>query len=617
VIFTLVVAFLALSAVRLQPSSVTTYVIRCLALLVGLLMVALAVGSRAEAMRRSTRPGRVPEVSEDYLEEIHARAAGMPLTAAQARVLALSLVKPFAVRDRVTESYTAEGRTLSHRVAIDFRVAPGYLRDGPSGEEEPPDGRYYLALLIPPKGELHDDFRIYAADGTPMPSVSYRRQLALVDGVLGTLLTHACHAAGEHADGGPPAATGLPEEVRRLQRRALALILRPGIPDRADPETERTIAELRAVADGDPLAQLAANLVETLVGQYGILVAVPLSPEGSVSLSYESRITPSDARQTGSGPADRVKRAIRRLLGARPVVVRVGIEKVWTCRSYHLQVTGPPGFYLGRQVMVPDPDAWFEAYGEWLAERRKEAGEGAVRRDRSAAPHYRFRRRLGQRYGHFYARDFPPPVPVPVSGTGSLPAPDTAGEPPALPAPEVRFSFYEVPPGSDFRASVAAIGAFLIIWLVGYVVSVRPGGAGHGAGAALGGDTAALLLALPGLMAVWVCLEHRAGRLMSRSLAALVSLFGTASLAMAAVGLLLLRNAGVGARSLGRGIPGDHALLGVDIISWAVVVVIALVNALMITYRWIVRSRIYDVLSARAPSGTAEAEERYSSSIPV
>ena len=44
------------------------------------------------------------------------------------------------------------------------------------------------------------------------------------------------------------------------------------------------------------------------------------------------------------------------------------------------------------------------------------------------------------------------------------------GKDEAEPVPTVTFQFYERPPGSVFRASVAAVSCVLLVWLVGYLV---------------------------------------------------------------------------------------------------------------------------------------------------
>src|SRR5260370_10955851 len=247
---------------------------------------------------------------------------------------------------------------------------------------------------------------------------------------------------------------------------------------------------------------------------------------------------------------DLVKRGrawLRILLGARPISVTVSLDNAWTCQSYHVRVDAPEGLYLANQVLIAS-----KKYLGLTEEKYKAKGA-------PTSAHYRFRRRLGQSYAHFYGRFFPSPLP---------------GER----RPKLRLEFYEVPPGSVFRAAVASAACLILVWVVGFVISrtTDPGS-----------DVPAWLLVFPGVAASWLGFDAPTGRLFEGTLASRLSLVATTVISVSASGLFVLNRSGLTLfdGSLPTDTPlfslrmcGEFSVLGITKWAWAILAILALFN---------------------------------------
>jgi hypothetical protein len=164
------------------------------------------------------------------------------------------------------------------------------------------------------------------------------------------------------------------------------------------------------------------------------------------------------------------------------------------------------------------------------------------------------------------------------------------------------LSFNEVPPGSVSGAALAAIASTVLIWIIGY-------GLTHDHGGILDTDAPALLLAFPGVAASWLGFD-KVTRLFEGTLTARLSLACTASASLLATGLYLIRNNASGAAY------GDAAahhgrlqigVLGITLWPWAVLTVVALVNASYLSYRWGINSWRFRHLADREdPAGMVD-----------
>jgi len=175
VVFGTICVVLLVSVVDTQWLGIWGGFIRALAVALDVLLVSLAVARRLTATRNSSRTTTVAGLSGDTVSEIQRLAAIRQLTVEQARLLALSIVKPDAVRDRVVENYETNHRTLQRKVTTDFKINSRQYSNG-----RPLRAKQYLALCVSAKGDLHDSFRVHTADGLSLTTLSHRDCLVLV-----------------------------------------------------------------------------------------------------------------------------------------------------------------------------------------------------------------------------------------------------------------------------------------------------------------------------------------------------------------------------------------------------------------------------------------------------
>lgn len=547
------------------------YVIRASAAISGVVLLLLAVDRRVKFSFQKPEGSNVSdsqrEFSGEAISAMRRAAADRDISADQARLFAMSIVTPASVRERLVETYEAKHSTLHQRSSLDLKVSSTIFKDSDS-----PKGHQYLPLLIPEKGELLDGLHVYDGEDRPIRTLPYREYLALMAAVLHTLVVAA------QGDSAKPTET----DVLLAERELLELIIRPSSAlDTRDYERARScLGDLARLSADQDLVVLLTSLVWTVITHYVVVACVELPDDGVARIDYEQVVLPS--RVGRARRPLRVKRAFQSILGARPMFVSIPLSYAWTCESYHLQVKGPEGLYLAHQAVVlgnaKTPVASAVRTGPATSEQPQEP-------DDKPRKYLTFQRRLGQAYGHFYARSFPQSA---LDGRRK---------------PEARFTFYETPPGTAFQATVAAISSFLLIWLIGYVVTKAPPAAGDDI---LGSDAPVLLLAFPGVAASWVGFETQPG-LLSRSLSAVLSLIGTAAFSIAASALFMLRHGDVWADRLDKHFYQGFTLLGVDNACWGVLIALSLLNALMIGYRYIVRSRLYDRLASRPAIGVEDS----------
>ncbi|MGH3694904.1 MAG: hypothetical protein ACRDRX_13115 [Pseudonocardiaceae bacterium] len=430
------------------------------------------------------------------------RRAGSSLFAmdkAALKIFALAVAKPTEVRQRVVDTYVPERRTVHQRVSIECQIPKDYLLEHEhlvTGEKQrgsPPV--IYFPLLMPRKGKLQDEFNVFNGDGSAVSVLAYREYLQLVACTVRALLL---------ASFGKERYSELPKEVRDAERNCLLEIMKrrdPGarVPS-LQPESDLdrlSTANLSDVVDGATF-EIVRSFVRKLTNNYGIVAIVRPESNGRFLVKYEQILIPNmKLSKPASGLPGKSVGWLRVALGARPVDLTIGIENACTCQSYHLRVAGTDGLYLMRQVPLD--------YAKTIA---------TTARGAPTLPHLRFRRRLGQPHGHFYARYFP----------------ESQGDE----QPRIRFKFGEIPPGSLLRAAIAAAASLVLVWLVGVVNSDW---------ADPGTDAPAFLLAFPAIAATWLGFESLSRRLLEGTLRARFSLMVTAGQSIAATGLFMAHKA--------------------------------------------------------------------------
>jgi hypothetical protein len=505
-----------------------------------------------------------PAVSEEDAYALQRQAGLNTVSPRAAQIFTVSVITPLELRQRIVERYETGQHTLRQTVSLELRVPLNRFRTEAEGQGPPP--LLPITVAMPLKGDLHDGFELLDADGRHVPDLAYPEGLRLAAGTLRMLLMRAYDITDKTSG-------SLCQQAEQAEHLALMEIVRRGRGNAAQVEARaRALEDLAANLDGPPVLfpealRTAAALVRRLATHYAIVALTPVPADGQLILRYQRTLVPKlGPSADGVGPTT-WKKKLRLLLGARPAYVGVGLENAWTCQSYHLEVHGPDGLYLSRQKFRPSSEDYFH-------NRTRHPGR---------PPYCRFQHRLGQPYGHFYARFFPTP---PRSEDGSQQT------------PEAQFTFHELPPGSDFSATVNALSAFFLITLIGFVLSHRS--------LDFGSDAPVLLLAFPGVAASWLGFDLPSGRLLDGSLSARLSLIVTAAVSLMASGLYIICRSNVKPWLFDYSLPPHIALLGIRNAWWAALALVASCNAILITQRWIVRSWRYGYLSTRSSFSRSE-----------
>jgi hypothetical protein len=559
----LVILFLAVLVCALNAPLiyVSNWRLRFLAGLAALTVLLYSIYRRwITAKGRTQYPEQLP-LAEGTAKELQARinTAGRHEAFKQrARLFARGILYPEQLRQRVVEEYEPDRRTIRQKVTVDFQLSRLYM---PPNQDE----KLLVPLLVPKKGDLHDDLEVFDSTGRLVSTYSYREYLLVAATAIRFLLASELELAGKQYSFSPGSFELDVEEG------ALKLITRRKSEKPVEEEQEEFANRMRNLTGIDGKGTLFFDLVKKLSTHYCIIAVMDTPIDGRFSVSYCRTIIPTQIpiRLQGRQSIARVKNALRMVLGARPVFVQVEIENAWTCNSYHLHVKGPEGLYLAHQKI--------ETYDKSYFSQGVLKGEDSFRPN----PYFRFRRRLGQRYAHFYTRFFP----TPRQENGRI--------------PDVTFTFYETPPGSDFQATIAAVSSFLLIWLVGITVAYS------GTKLEIGSDAPVLLLAFPGAAASWIGFDGPA-RLLAGSLSARFSLIATAFLSIAASALYMLDKVSAYPGVLQKHMPWNISLMGIQTYWWSLLSLGAFANAAFIFYKWLVRSIAYGHLTSRPPDGAGK-----------
>jgi hypothetical protein len=303
--------------------------------------------------------------------------------------------------------------------------------------------------------------------------------------------------------------------------------------------------------------QWAIGFVRMLSSHYAIVAPVEFDSHGRGFIKYEQNIIPD----LTLSKFDRLKV----VLGARPIDLSLSLRAASTCQSFHLRVNGGDGIYVGEQQLV---DASLTL---------SQMGVGAT-----VPPHYRFRRRLGQAYAHFYCRVFPEPAKVRLAG-----GVDERAE-----EPQVRLKYFETPPGSLLRAAVSAVACLFLVWLVGVVSSRNPDP---------GTDAPAFLLSLPALVAAWLGFDSPGRRLLEGTMAARSSLLVTVMTSIVASGVFMGHKA-LDAEAGYRWFKLPTSIFWISDVSWLIINLVALLNVVLVIYLYVKRTAYYTYLISR-PQG--------------
>jgi hypothetical protein len=487
------------------------------------LSVALVKGPRRNPARH---------VSSDELEAFQKRlataAAKREFSAEQLGLFASSILHPAACRRRLTDHFTPGRRVLERQVLIEFDMDSA-LDPYPSPEEPatraPAEQRLdserepkYVAIMLPRKGDLHDNARVTDADGRALPALSYQEYRLLMALTLRGLLSAAFNRR-------------LTAEARRVESKYLQLLLQYGVAE-ATVTTPERVAEVKAtlteLAQGLPdqrarCLTALSSLIDIIATHYAVVVALPADTPPRFFVSCTFTEIPSLKDQG-------LRAACRILLGARPISLQVSAANAATCQSYHLEISAPDEVYVG----------------DFSAPFQETPADNQISPD-SKVSYHRIRGRRGQNYFHLYSR---------------------VGQAPDLERLKLQVKFFEVPPGSIGRAAIAAIACLLTCLSVA-AATANPTND-------IDGNVAAFLLAIPGIAAVWMGFEVSQPRLLEGTLAARVSLIVTFAMSVASGVLLLFEKV----NTVTAGAEGEVLVASQPPhILWLIIAAVAAVNA--------------------------------------
>lgn len=476
------------------------------------------------------------------------------------------MTDPARYRTRVSETVDLAERQITQQVSIELSIPHAAL-----------SAKYlYLPILMPLKGELLDNFRLYNSSGTSLPNLSYVETTHLIAAGLRFLLA---------ADKTASAETVAVDEIVLLGPVARRGVIKP---TEADKEIEERLNALKIDISDVTYARLLTYL-SALSASYPIVVVLPPSSSiaGRILVKYERSIIPVSERKGLEGK-------LRLALGIRPHQVAIPVNLAFTSASYHLRLNGPADKFVIRQYLCCKHCGQLVRrnwQGRVSSDPPSNAGcQHSDRPDTMAArsSHFRLRQRRGQSYVHLYMR-------------GYAERQDRLGD------FELLARFKEVPPGSLANAAATALLTTLLIGVTGYICT-------HNSGNSYS-DLPALILALPIAAASWLGISEDGGKLVGSSLLARVSLIMSTILAIFSI-VTYLALAPIYGKSNASSKPTrimddvfgmkDFAVLDTYNWLWILLTGLALLALAYVSFRFSVRLTYYNYLRRKSDVGMTE-----------
>jgi hypothetical protein len=492
----------------------------------------------------------------EYLYRIQADAAQhLEETFTKAAVVTfISLItSPTRHRSRVIESIGLEERVARQRVSIEFS-----LPEIPDTKE----GSRYVPLFSPSKGQLVDNLKITDTAGKPLTNLSFSESTQLVAAGLRLLMLEAARSTRLRA--GQSAANGnsLNVKARALELILLEQLTRRGgtSPSEAQRHTNDALVKYKSLVTDEGAEELR-RYVEALSVTYPIIAVVPEAGagDGRVMLRYERTLIPAALNKHGLG-------WMRVILGLRPNRLITPANLVVTAGSFHMYLVGPPSMYVLEQefrcrhcrARVSRHWKYKEPTADSLCSH--DFSNGAEVAQFAEDVHYRVAPRRGQNFVHIYTRGF---------GNGKLQFRDV----------ELFAEFKETPPGSRASAVVTAIVSTFLIAIMGRLAS-------HGSPSS--GALPGLVLALPAAAATWFGFSTDSKSLVGSSMLSRVSQIATAVVSALAIAVYFTSHHGRIWVGLG--------IVGVTEPFWAMILLVSAFNLAYISYRFVLKVRIYNGL---------------------
>ncbi len=240
------------------------------------------------------------------------------------------------------------------------------------------------------------------------------------------------------------------------------------------------------------------------------------------------------------------------------------VDLALTAGSYHLRINGPTEKYVVEQILR------CTRCRMRLSANPAASGGAACKHtphhDKSEDSHFHLRGRFGQSFTHLYMRGF-------------------ANQGHKGNRYEILVRFNETPPGSRASAAVTSLAALTFIWVIGHLLSNHE--------TVSNSDLPALLLALPAIAASWFGLASNNEALVGSSLHARLSLIFTGILSIASVVVYLFQSAATSGSEDFAHSRFHLTLAGVNDIPWDVLLMLAFIGLLYISWHLLARVRNY------------------------
>lgn len=456
------------------------------------------------------------------------------------------ITEPSDYRSRVVETIDLDGHNINKRVSIEF-VLPSNVAGCKS---------LYLPILQPTMGDLVDNFRLTDGSGSSVTNLSYLETVELAAIGLRALLLSA---------------TGKPYRewvsTRAAELVLLELIARrhPSDVKSVESNIKKGLKRLEGTVTNEAKAVIGAYL-RSLCAGYPIVAAVPrdLVVSNRILLRYERTVIPA-AHSAGFMGKVRVG------LGVRPSQITIPVDLAMTAGSYHLRINGPAEKYVVEQILRCFNCRERLVHGPESLEpdRCKHIAMRPVAED----THFRLRGRYGQNFTHLYMRGY-------------------SSQRQKGNRYEILVRFNETPPGSRASATVTALAALLFIWVIGHLISDDE--------TVSNSDLPAILLALPAIAASWFGLASGGEALVGSSLHARLSLIITGSLSVTAMVIYILQSAAISTLAKHHSPQAHMTLVGVSNVQWVIMLVIAFMSFIYISWHLLARVRNYMSLTSRS-----------------
>jgi hypothetical protein len=512
--------------------------------LLALIAIVLGYTSLRVVMRLKTqRSHQPPEYRADinWIAQLQEEIAQPRLDHEPGALIAFIdlITNPAKYRSRVAETVDLDGRSINKRVSVEF-VLPSNVLGSKS---------LYLPILQPVVGDLVDNFRLTQGSDSSVTNLSYLETVELAAIGLRTLLLYATGKAYQEWTSTRSAELVLLELIARRQPSKIKSV---------KATLKKTFKLLEGNVSGQARELISTYLISLSAG-YPIVAVVPqdLVVANRVLLRYERTVIPTSRTAGWEGK-------LRQGLGVRPSQVTVPVDLALTAGSYHLRINGPTEKYVVEQILrctrcrlrlSTNPVALGAA-----------ACKHTALHDKSEDSHFHLRGRFGQSFTHLYMRGF-----ANQRGKGNR--------------YEILVRFNETPPGSRASAAVTSLAALTFIWVIGHLLSNHE--------TVSNSDLPALLLALPAIAASWFGLASNNEALVGSSLHARLSLIFTGILSIASVVVYLFQSAAMTDSEDFAHSRFHLTLAGVNDIPWDVLLILAFLGLLYISWHLLARVRNY------------------------